>query len=122
MDLGMPLHITVGSLMVSKNSVRVLNLDVLYVSIFKANKIQASQDFGISDKPIIAISTSYDSLGIAPSMPAGASVSLSPLLAALTISRLFGKDYANLPSRYELMIILTPSASLNYEATSRFVD
>ena len=55
-------------------------------------------------------------------MPAGASVSLSPLLAALTIIRLFGKDYANLPSCYELLIILTPSASLKYEATSKFVD
>ena len=31
-DFGMPLHITVGSLMVSKSNIRVLNLDVLYVS------------------------------------------------------------------------------------------
>ena len=55
-------------------------------------------------------------------MPAGASVSLSPLLASLAISRLFGKDFATLPSRYELMVILTPSGSLNYEATAKFVD
>ena len=87
-----------------------------------ANPFQASQDFGGSEKPMIAVSTSYDSLGIAPSMPAGASVSLTPLLTALTISRLFGKEFANLPSRYELMVILTPSGSLNYEATGKFVD
>jgi hypothetical protein len=55
-------------------------------------------------------------------MPAGTSVSLSPLLAALTLSRLFGNDFANLPSRYELMLIISPTASLNHQGTSKFVD
>ena len=38
-DLEMPLHITVGSFMVSKSSVRVLNFDVLYVSILKISYV-----------------------------------------------------------------------------------
>jgi len=65
---------------------------------------------------------SFDSLGIAPSLPAGAQVSLSPLLTAMALNRLFGQEFAHLPSKYELMLIFTPSASINYEASGKFIE
>ena len=38
------------------------------------------------------------------------------------MSRIFGQEFANLPSKYELMFILAPSASLDYQASNKLFD
>ena len=74
-------------------------------------------------KPIIAISVGYDSFGAAPVLPSGIEASLSPLLALMHMSRSFGRQYVqSVKSRYDLMFILTPTSSLGYSATSKFLD
>lgn len=42
-------------------------------------------------KPIIAISAGYDGFGAAPSLPSGIEASLSPVLAVMYMSRVFGR-------------------------------
>lgn len=122
-DFGLPIHISVETTHVSKSISKVLHLEAFYVSCKSLDVLKALQDFGgVSEKPIIAVSASFDAMGVAPTLPAGAQVSLSPLLATLALSRIFGKEFDRLQSKYELMLILTPGASLNYEASEKFIE
>ena len=73
-------------------------------------------------RPIIAVSASYDGFGAAPSLPAGVEASVSPVLAVIYMSRVFSKQFTAVKQRYDLMYVLTPGASFNYEPSSRFVD
>lgn len=73
-------------------------------------------------KPIIAISAGYDGFGAAPSLPSGVESSVSPVLAVMYMSRVFGRQFSQVKQRFDLMFILTPGASLGYEPTSRFID
>ena len=61
-------------------------------------------------------------MGIAPSVSSGVQTSVSPVLGLLALSRIFGQEFASLPSKYELMFILNPSASLDFQASSKFID
>ena len=97
-----------------KSMVGELNMDVFY-------GVQTASEK--ETKPIIAISAGYDSFGAAPSLPSGIEASLSPLLAVMHMSRTFGKQFVQIvKSRFDLMFILTPSSSLGYTATSKFLD
>jgi hypothetical protein len=73
-------------------------------------------------KPLIAFSASYDALGAAPTMHAGHEASLSPLLAILYLSKVFSSEFKAVPRRFDLIFILTPSGSLNHDATEKFLD
>lgn len=66
-------------------------------------------------KPIIAVSASYDSLSAAPSLPSGMEASVSPVLAVIYMSRTFSRQFTQVRQRFDLMFILTPGASLDYE-------
>ena len=73
-------------------------------------------------KPIIAVSASYDSLSAAPSLPSGMESSVSPVLAVIYMSRTFSRQFTQVRQRFDLMFILTPGASLDYEPSQKFVD
>jgi hypothetical protein len=94
-------------------SVKDFNLDVMY-SI-------ESKDQG-DTKPLLAISASYDSFGAAPTLSSGFESSLSPILGVLHMSRVFKREFQHIPQRFDLMFILTPSGSLNYQATEKYLD
>ena len=83
------------------------------------------QEFDYSgNKPIIMISASYDSLGAAPSMQAGVERSVSSLMSIFHLSRLFGgrsnhqSQSAEIQTEFEIMYVLSPGGSLNYESTA----
>ena len=44
-------------------------------------------------KPIVAISAAYDGFGAAPSLPSGIEASVSPVLAVMYMSRVFGRQF-----------------------------
>jgi len=97
-----------------------LQLDVFY-------GIQEFDFADSSNKPIILISANYDSLGAAPSMQAGVERSVSSILSVMHLSRLFGgksshQSNTDIQTEYEIMYVLSPGASINYEATSQFID
>ncbi len=74
-------------------------------------------------KPIIAISASYDSLSAAPSLSqSGMESSVSPVLAVIYMARTFSRQYLAVSQRFDLMFILTPGASLDYEPSQKLVD
>ena len=73
------------------------------------------------------ISANYDALGAAPSMQAGIERSVSSILSVMHLSRLFGgksshQSNTEIQTEYEIMYVLTPGASINYESTSQFID
>jgi len=75
--------------------------------------------------PIIAISTSYDALAVAPELSHSLSATGSGLIGALELSRIFsnlGSELTSIGFKYDLLFILTPSSSLSFEATEKFVD
>ena len=55
-------------------------------------------------------------------MPAGFEASMSPVLAVVYMSRSFSKQFTHLKQRFDLMFILSPGASFNYEPSSKFID
>lgn len=59
-----------------------MNLDVFY---------GFEQTSTADVKPIVAVSASYDGFGAAPSMPSGIEASVSPVLAVMYMSRVFGR-------------------------------
>ena len=73
-------------------------------------------------KPIIAISAGYDGFGAAPSLPSGIEASVSPVLAVMYMSRVFGRQFSQVKQRFDLMFILTPGASFGYEPSAKFID
>ena len=38
------------------------------------------------------------------------------------MSRVFGRQFNQVTQRFDLMFILTPGASLNYDPTTKFID
>lgn len=77
-------------------------------------------------KSIIAISTSYDALAISPELSIALENSASGLLGSLELSRIFSKLSLDLQQvnrfKFDLLFILTPTGSMNFEATSKFID
>ena len=70
----------------------------------------------------MAISASYDGFGAAPSLPSGIEASVSPVLAVMYMSRVFGRQFTQVKQRFDLMFILTPGASFGYEPSAKFVE
>ena len=73
-------------------------------------------------KPVIAVSASYDGFGASPALPSGVESSVSPILAVMYMSRVFGRQFNQVKQRFDLMFILTPGASLGYDPTLKFID
>lgn len=90
-----------------------MHLDVFY---------GVEQTSSTDGKPIIAISAAYDGFGAAPSLPSGIEASVSPVLAVMYMSRVFGRQFSQVKQRFDLMFILTPGASFGYEPSARFID
>jgi hypothetical protein len=65
-------------------------------------------------------------LGAAPSLQAGVERSVSSVLSVMHLARLFGGKSSHhtqdIQTKYELMYVLSASASMNYEAVSQFID
>ena len=105
-----------------------LNLDVIYGQVsFKDTQDQSDQN------PIIALSASYDALAISPELSYSLESSGSNVIAALQVSKIFSQllsdmqQYSSSSSsgnnfKYDLLFVLTPSGSLNHEATSKYVE
>jgi hypothetical protein len=80
-----------------------------------------------SNRPIIAISASYDALAIAPELSIGMGASGVSLLAVLSLAKIFNEaKHSRLFNasdfEYDLLLILAPTASLKFEATQQFVE
>ncbi|TNV81984.1 hypothetical protein FGO68_gene14046 [Halteria grandinella] len=80
-----------------------------------------------SNRPIIAISASYDALSIAPELSIGMGASGASLLAVLSLAKIFNevkhsKRFNASDFEYDILFILSPTASLKYEATQQFLE
>eukprot|EP00349_Pseudokeronopsis_sp_Brazil_P002167 CAMPEP_0202964560 /NCGR_PEP_ID=MMETSP1396-20130829/8636_1 /ASSEMBLY_ACC=CAM_ASM_000872 /TAXON_ID= /ORGANISM="Pseudokeronopsis sp., Strain Brazil" /LENGTH=140 /DNA_ID=CAMNT_0049686747 /DNA_START=563 /DNA_END=985 /DNA_ORIENTATION=+ len=102
--------------------VKSINVNVLYAIHSFAGQGPSSAD----TNPLIAISASYDSFAISPELSTSIENGGSGLIGLLELSRIFSQitneltELANFG--YDLMFILTPTSSLNYEATGKFVE
>ena len=47
---------------------------------------------------------------------------VSPVLAMIYMSRVMSRQFSQVKQRFDLMFILTPGASFDYEPSQRFVD
>lgn len=98
-------------------------MDVIYGQMnFRDSGSQADLN------PLIAISASYDSLAISPELSFSMASGASSVIAQLQISKIFSQLMNELNSgdankfKYDLLFILTPTGSLNHEATTKFVE
>jgi hypothetical protein len=60
-------------------------------------------------------------------MQAGIEHSVSSILSVMHLSRLFGgksshQSNTDIQTEYEIMYVLSPGASINYESTAQFID
>ncbi len=96
-----------------------INLDVFYGMVdFKETKQLVQME---EKNPLIAISASYDALSISPELSVSLENSGAGLMAALQLSRMFqtlkaseGAKVQGKSFKYDLMFILTPTASLQH--------
>jgi hypothetical protein len=69
---------------------------------------------------------SYDSLSISPESSTGLNSNGSGTIALLELSRIFAKLSKSMQGsfspNYDLLFVLTPTGSLNFEATTFFID
>ena len=75
--------------------------------------------------PLILISASYDALGIAPELSYAMEKAGSGVVGLLQLSKIFSQLLTDLSAsqfQYDLMFALTPSGSLSYEGTAKFMD
>ena len=72
-----------------------------------------------SSRPILAILGYYDSYSISPDLPSGLDTNGSGMLALLELARIFERLYLEFGyfAEYELLFILTPTGTLNFDTT-----
>jgi len=103
-----------------------VKVDVFYGLLnFREKKGEQSQVQISEQNPVIVVSASYDALSISPELSYAMSSSGTGVIALLQLSKIFSQVVSELTPtafKFDLLFVLSPSSSLNYDATSKFID
>lgn len=95
--------------------INFFNVDVFYGIVGQSS----------GDKPIIAVSASYDALSSAPELSTSMTNSASQAIAVIAMSKQFATIADELKATsfvYDVAFFLTPTGSLNFQGTTKFIE